>query len=157
MDRPTLAGILRTRQQLPWRGQPWLSPTPGAGLAPSTAAPPRSAACASVARKLWRRAPCLALVSQPPLPAVPDAGQEAWRAARLREVLPVPYAHWVFTLPHALNPLAIRHPRWLYGALFDSAAATLLGSPPTRALAGRRARFQPRAPHLEPGPAHAPA
>ena len=51
---------------------------------------------------------------------------EAWRAARLREVLPVPYAHWVFTLPHALNPLAIRHPRWLYGALFDSAAATLL-------------------------------
>ena len=38
----------------------------------------------------------------------------------------MPYAHWVFTLPHALNPLAIRHPRWLYGALFDSAAATLL-------------------------------
>ena len=32
----------------------------------------------------------------------------------------------LFTLPHALNPLAIRHPRWLYGALFDSAAATLL-------------------------------
>ncbi len=38
----------------------------------------------------------------------------------------MPYAHWVFTLPHALNPLAIRHTRWLYGALFDSAAATLL-------------------------------
>jgi hypothetical protein len=59
-------------------------------------------------------------------PQCQTRAKEAWRAARLREVLPVPYAHWVFTLPHALNPLAIRHPRWLYGALFDSAAATLL-------------------------------
>lgn len=52
--------------------------------------------------------------------------KEAWRAARLRELLPVPYAHWVFTLPHALNALGMRHPRWLYSTLFDCAAATLV-------------------------------
>ena len=59
-------------------------------------------------------------------PQCQTRAKEAWRAARLRELLPVPYAHWVFTLPHVLNPLAARHPRWLYGALFESAAATLL-------------------------------
>ena len=57
-------------------------------------------------------------------PQCQTRAKEAWRAARLRDVLTVPCAHWV--LPHALNPLAMRHPRWLYGALFDSAAATLL-------------------------------
>ena len=58
-------------------------------------------------------------------PQCQTRAKEAWRAARLAEVLPVPYAHWVFTLPHALNALAGRHPRWLYNALFDCAAATL--------------------------------
>jgi hypothetical protein len=34
---------------------------------------------------------------------------ERWLAARRREVLPIPYFHVVFTLPHALNPLAQSH------------------------------------------------
>ena len=59
-------------------------------------------------------------------PRCQTRAKEAWRTARLRELLPVPYAHWVFTLPHALNPLAARHPRWLYGTLFETAGATLL-------------------------------
>jgi hypothetical protein len=51
---------------------------------------------------------------------------ERWLAARRAEVLPIPYFHVVFTLPHALNPLAQSHPRLIYRLLFDSAASTLL-------------------------------
>jgi hypothetical protein len=51
--------------------------------------------------------------------------KEQWLAARTREVLPVPYVHLVFTLPHALNALAAAHSRWVYDTLFASAAATL--------------------------------
>jgi hypothetical protein len=50
---------------------------------------------------------------------------ERWLAARRREVLPIPYFHVVFTLPHALNPLAQSHPRLLYRWLFHAAASTL--------------------------------
>jgi hypothetical protein len=48
-----------------------------------------------------------------------------WVEARLRDLLPIPYFHCVFTLPHALNPLAQGNPRVLYGLLFQTAAATL--------------------------------
>lgn len=51
--------------------------------------------------------------------------REAWRAARLAELLDVPYAHMVFTLPHELNPLALAHPRWVYDSLLHCVAATL--------------------------------
>lgn len=50
---------------------------------------------------------------------------DAWRRARLAELLNVPYAHLVFTLPHELNPLARRHPRWVYETLLACTAATL--------------------------------
>src|ERR687886_779024 len=45
--------------------------------------------------------------------------------ARLRDLLPIPYFHCVFTLPHTLNPLAQGNSRVLYGLLFQTAAATL--------------------------------
>ena len=45
--------------------------------------------------------------------------------ARLRDLLPIPSFHCVFTLPHPLNPLAYDNPRLLYGLLFQTAAATL--------------------------------
>ena len=51
---------------------------------------------------------------------------ERWVAARRHELLPIPYFHVVFTLPHALNPLAQSHPRLIYRLLFESAASTLL-------------------------------
>jgi len=51
---------------------------------------------------------------------------ERWLAARRREVLPMPSFHVVFTLPHALNPLAQRHPHLIYRLLFQAAASTLL-------------------------------
>ena len=58
----------------------------------------------------------------------PQCGMRArdrWLHARLAEVLPVPYAHLVFTLPHALNPLYGAHPHWVIDTLFASVAATL--------------------------------
>lgn len=51
--------------------------------------------------------------------------KEAWIAARRREVLPVPYFHLVFTLPHAINGLVAAAPRAVYENLFRAVAATL--------------------------------
>ena len=48
-----------------------------------------------------------------------------WVGARTAELLPVPYFHGVFTLPHALNPLAHGNPQVCYTLLFRTAAATL--------------------------------
>lgn len=52
--------------------------------------------------------------------------REAWRAARLAELLAVPYAHLVFTLPHELNALAGVHARWVYETLLRCVADTLV-------------------------------
>ena len=51
--------------------------------------------------------------------------KDAWLQGRLSEVLPVPYAHLVFTLPHCLNALYGTHTRWLIDTLFASVAQTL--------------------------------
>ena len=51
--------------------------------------------------------------------------RDAWRAARLGELLNVPYCHLVFTLPHEINALAAVHARWVYATLMQCAAATL--------------------------------
>jgi len=58
-------------------------------------------------------------------PRCQTRAKEAWLAARRREVLPVPYFHLVFTLPHALNGLIGAAPRRLYEHLFATASATL--------------------------------
>ena len=46
--------------------------------------------------------------------------------ARQADLLPIPYFHVVFTLPHALNALAQGNPRVLYTRLFRTAADTWL-------------------------------
>lgn len=51
--------------------------------------------------------------------------RDAWRAARMSELLDVPYCHLVFTLPHELNALAGVHARWVYDTLMQCTAATL--------------------------------
>ena len=58
-------------------------------------------------------------------PQCQSDARDAWRQAQLAELLPVPYCHLVFTLPHALNGLAQRHARWVYRTLMQCAAATL--------------------------------
>lgn len=50
----------------------------------------------------------------------------AWLARQQAALLPVPYFHVVFTLPHALRPLAAAYPAPIYKLLFDAAAQTLL-------------------------------
>ncbi|PYR46360.1 MAG: IS91 family transposase [Acidobacteria bacterium] len=52
--------------------------------------------------------------------------KERWLAARRADLLPIPYFHVVFTLPHSLNALAQGNPRVLYTLLFRAAADTLL-------------------------------
>lgn len=58
-------------------------------------------------------------------PQCQSRAREAWRSARLAELLDVPYGHLVFTLPHELNALAVMHARWVYDTLMQCAAATL--------------------------------
>lgn len=58
-------------------------------------------------------------------PQCQTRAKEAWLAARRRELLPVPYFHLVFTLPHAINGLAGSDARTLYALLFGAVADTL--------------------------------
>jgi len=59
-------------------------------------------------------------------PKCQTLAQVRWVEARRADLLPIPYFHVVFTLPHALNPLAQGNPRVIYRLLFQAAAETLL-------------------------------
>lgn len=62
-------------------------------------------------------------------PKCQTQSKEAWRRARQLDLLPVPYFHQVFTLPHELNPWVLAsesNQRKLLKLLFDAASATLL-------------------------------
>lgn len=50
-----------------------------------------------------------------------------WLEQQTADLLPIPYFHVVFTLPHDLNPLIQHNQAALYSLLFSSAAETLLG------------------------------
>ncbi|MCP2935796.1 transposase zinc-binding domain-containing protein, partial [Salmonella enterica subsp. enterica serovar Typhimurium] len=78
--------------------------------------------CEHCARERYRYRSC----GNRHCPQCQTQAKEAWRTARCREVLPVPYAHWVFTLPHVLNALAAYHARWVFDTLFACASSTLL-------------------------------
>lgn len=70
--------------------------------------------------------------------------KDAWLQGRLAEVLPVPYAHLVFTLPHSLNALYGAHARWVIDTLFASAAQTLTefaGTPKWMGVTDGKAAF----------------
>ncbi|NOX09997.1 MAG: transposase [Gammaproteobacteria bacterium] len=58
----------------------------------------------------------------------PQCQQKAsahWVEQRLADVLPVPYFHLVFTLPHEFNGWAQLHPEIIYHHLFQCAWQTL--------------------------------
>ena len=59
-------------------------------------------------------------------PKCQTLAKEHWLEARRAELLPVPYFHLVFTLPHELNPLAQGNPRAIYALLFETVSATLI-------------------------------
>ena len=58
-------------------------------------------------------------------PLCQTRAKEVWLAQRRRELLPTPYFHLVFTLPHDLNGLIGSRPRLLYELLFSAVSATL--------------------------------
>lgn len=49
-----------------------------------------------------------------------------WLERQESVLLPIPYFHLVFTLPHALNPLVRQNRRALFNLLFSAASQTLL-------------------------------
>jgi hypothetical protein len=49
-----------------------------------------------------------------------------WLAARSAELLPVPYFHVVFTLPHSLSALILQNKRLLYDLLYRTSAASMI-------------------------------
>ncbi len=59
-------------------------------------------------------------------PKCQSLAKAKWLEARSRELLPVPYFHSVFTLPHELNPIMSRNKRRLINLLFQAASRTLL-------------------------------
>lgn len=59
-------------------------------------------------------------------PQCEGAKEAQWMKAREGELLPVPYFHVVFTVPHVLNALFISHPRQCYALFFQAVAKTIL-------------------------------
>lgn len=59
-------------------------------------------------------------------PSCQRATAQEWLQKQSGALLPVPYFHVVFTLPHSLNPLISQNQRQLYQLFFASASATLL-------------------------------
>lgn len=59
-------------------------------------------------------------------PTCQGANSLDWLAKQEQALLPIPYFHLVFTLPHLLNPLIQQNQAALYNLLFASATATLL-------------------------------
>jgi predicted Zn-ribbon and HTH transcriptional regulator len=49
-----------------------------------------------------------------------------WLEDRKAELLPVGYFHTVFTIPHELNPIALRNKKAVYTILFKAASETLI-------------------------------
>ena len=58
-------------------------------------------------------------------PKCQTRAKEHWLEQQRAQLLPVPYFHVVFTLPHELNALTRFNARALYGLLFNAAAQTL--------------------------------
>lgn len=59
-------------------------------------------------------------------PKCGGAQRARWLDAQSANLLPVPYFHIVFTLPHELGPLALQNEKVVYGLLFRAASQTLL-------------------------------
>jgi len=59
-------------------------------------------------------------------PKCQSRARDKWLARTSRELLPVPYSHVTFTLPHPLSLLALQNQRALYNILFRAVSETLL-------------------------------
>src|SRR5271169_6680988 len=59
-------------------------------------------------------------------PKCQSTARDRWLMKQASSLLPVPYAHVVFTVPKQLAPLALRNQRLFYNLLFRAASDTLL-------------------------------
>ena len=59
-------------------------------------------------------------------PKCQSLDQALWVEAQVQDLLPIPYFHDVFTLPHCLNPLFLRDPSTAHRLLFEAAAKTVI-------------------------------
>src|SRR5215510_7866577 len=64
-------------------------------------------------------------------PKCQSGARDRWIAARQSELLPVPYIHVVFTVPHHLLHLALVNKKVFYDLLFHASAETCSRLPPT--------------------------
>jgi hypothetical protein len=71
-------------------------------------------------------------------PGCQTMAKEKWIEARKADLLPVPYFHQVFTLPHELNRLILSNKKTMLAILFKSVAETLkdFGADPKQRLGG---------------------
>jgi hypothetical protein len=74
-------------------------------------------------------------------PKCQAAATAAWLESQQAQLLPVPYAHVVFTLPSQLAPLALQNPRVVYALLFRAVSETLLQVAATPRHLGARIGF----------------
>jgi hypothetical protein len=58
-------------------------------------------------------------------PKCQGVAKNKWLRKRLKELLPTPYYHVVFTVPHLLNDLALYNKTLFYNSLFKASAETL--------------------------------
>jgi hypothetical protein len=59
-------------------------------------------------------------------PKCQSSARDRWLMKQAASLLPVPYAHVVFTVPEQLAPLALRNQRLFYNLLFRAVSETLL-------------------------------
>jgi DNA-directed RNA polymerase subunit RPC12/RpoP len=59
-------------------------------------------------------------------PSCQGASRAKWVENRVKELLPVPYFHAVFTIPSELNPFILRNKECCYALLFKAVSETLL-------------------------------
>ncbi len=59
-------------------------------------------------------------------PKCQSTARDKWLAGQARHLLPVPYCHVVFTLPHELSPIARQNPKLIYDLLFRTVREALL-------------------------------
>ena len=88
--------------------------------------PRRWAGIATAARTAARCILCRTPAATVIVPLCQGQAAREWLEQQQRALLPVPYFHVVFTLPHVLNPLIRQNQRALYTLLFQVVSQTLL-------------------------------
>jgi hypothetical protein len=74
-------------------------------------------------------------------PKCQRSARDRWLKARQAELLPTPYYHVVFTIPHCLADVALQNRKVVYDILFRAASQTLLAVGATKRHLGAKMGF----------------